>query len=125
MVWRKTAKVLALAGKDRGFRKADIATMQRSRRVYQAPDCPDSSPVSDADSSEENRKRNTNNDPAQPLTGPCLDSTTDRKQEHEGSDRQAESSSDSEASDNSSYLTHWLCCWRRRTDTGDLGETAF
>jgi len=100
--------------------------MRRSRRVYQAPDDPDTS-MSDTDGCDLNRKRNTNNDPSQPLTGPRLDSVADHgEEEPNGDDRlaEAESGSDSEAAGNSSFLTRYICCCRRRTDTKVVGETA-
>ena len=91
--------------------------MRRSRRVYQAQDCPDTSTASDVDDSEETRprKKNANNDPSQPLTGLHLDSVVNSSQQLDGDDRQAGSSNDAEtAADNSSIFARCLCCWRAR-----------
>ena len=101
--------------------------MRRNRQIYQAPDCPDTPAASDADGREENShtKRNTNNDPTQPLTGQHQNSTSDRNHQLESNSREADSSSDSETTDDSSILTRCLCCWRRRTGTNRVvGETA-
>lgn len=97
--------------------------MRRSRRVYQAQDCPDTSTASDVDDSEETRprKKNANNDPSQPLTGLHLDSVVNSSQQLDGDDRQAGSSNDAEtAADNSSIFARCLCCWRARADTGNV-----
>jgi len=101
--------------------------MRRASRVYQAPVNPDALSVSHASGTDENRKKNINNDPAQPLTGlPHLDSVSERcsKEESEGADKLSEASNDSEPGDRSSFLTRCLCCWRRQTETEVVGETA-
>jgi len=99
--------------------------MRRSRRVYQAQDCPDTSTASDVDDSDETRprKRNANNDPSQPLTGLHLDSVVNGSQQLGGNGGQAAGeTNDAETTDNSSIFARCLCCWRARTDTDITGE---
>ena len=94
--------------------------MRRSRRVYQAPECPETPAVSDTEDAGR-VKKNTNNDPTQPLTGshPHRGPSTDDSQQTDRNGKLAEPSSrpDSDTRDESSILSRCLCCWRRRTDT--------
>ena len=106
-----------------GLRKtADAATMRRSRRIYQAPDSADTQAASDVENGDVNtKKKNVNNDPAQPLRGSRRGgaSTDGGKQP----DKRAETSDDSEETDESSCLTRCLCCWRSKSDTSStVGE---
>jgi len=100
--------------------------MFRSGRVYQSQDGPDTTSVSHSNGIDENRKKNTNDDPAQPLTGlPRLDSVADRcRQEPQGGDKLSDTSDDSEPADDSSFLSRCFCCCRRRAETKVVGETA-
>ena len=93
--------------------------MWRSRRVYQAPqgsDIPTESDVGNGDSKCPT-KTIGNNDPKQPLTGPHQGSVSDYTQQQNGKTINAESSSDSEETDDSSVFTRCFCCWRQRTNT--------
>jgi len=96
--------------------------MRRSRRVYQAPDSPDTSTASDADGSDETRprKRNANNDPSQPLTGLHLESVENGSQQLHGDDGRAGSANDDETTNNSSIFARCLCCRRAQTGTDNV-----
>jgi len=105
--------------------------MRRSRRVYQAPDYSETeTPVaSDVENGDANSRstKNVNNDPAQPLRGPprTRGPSTDssKHQQPGGSEHKlAESSDDSEETDESCFLARCLCCWRRNAASRTVGE---